>query len=162
MSHSAPAVTQISDIFMNFGFQFLTPSTIFMSDPAFGASLLEIGSDLKAKETAHTVLPGEKASCWTQYDPELDTLYAIDAGSNNLFTMNSKTGALTGSFAVKAPHIDSAMGLFDSSIKNGKMYSLAGANGLYVVDLAQKKTIQFLDLSSFGNRKFYQGMAVWP
>ena len=42
------------------------------------------------------------------------------------------------------------------------MYSLVGSDGIVVIDLAQRKTVQYFDLSSIGSRQGYMGMAVWP
>lgn len=164
ISAAEPVVTQVKDLTMDFGFMFLSESTIFLSDPSFGASILEVGSDLKATEKVHTVIPKQKALCWTQYEPSLNTLYAIDASSDNIWLLNAQTGALEADSIVATEHGDSAMqGILDSAILNGKMYSLPATKGLLVFDLQEKKQIQFVDLSGFGETQDYQqGMAVWP
>lgn len=160
VSTAEPVVTQIGDLTMDFGFIFISESTIFLSDPSFGASLLEVQSDLKAIETVHTVIPKQMALCWTQYEPSLNTLYAIDALTPNVFLLNAQSGALEG--AIAAPGSGSNIGVFDSAIWEGKMYSLPATNGLLVFDLAEKKQVQYVDLTGFGVRQHYQGMAVWP
>ena len=81
---------------MDFGFQFISKSVLFLSDPSFGASLLTVEPSWKVTEKVHTVIPGQVAVCWTQYDPELKTLYAIDAGRNIIYTLDAGSGAITG------------------------------------------------------------------
>ena len=136
---------------------FLTLHTIYLVDPSFGASLLHVGPDFKITQEKHTVVPGQGAICWAQSDLALNTLYAIDAGKNKIWTLDSKSGALTGSI----PLHNSTDGLFDSAIHKGKMYSLSGADGITVVDLAQRREVQFLNLTTFEPRQGYQGMATW-
>lgn len=53
-------------------------------------------------------------------------------------------------------------GLFDSAIGGRYMYSLALVNGVVVFDIREKKQIQFLNLTGFGKRQGYTGMALWP
>ncbi|KAK5689866.1 hypothetical protein LTR97_012626 [Elasticomyces elasticus] len=162
VSHTRPVVSQFLNVTMDFGFQFISRSTIFLSDPSYGASIIDVGLDHKGIERVHTVIPGQVAVCWTAADLALDTLYAIDAGLDTIHTLDARTGALEGSISITTPGDATDVGLFDSAVRNGVMYSLAHANGVSVVDLKQKKQLQYLDLSSLGSRQGYMGMALWP
>ncbi|TKA50333.1 hypothetical protein B0A55_13125 [Friedmanniomyces simplex] len=51
-------VSQIADIEMDFGFAFLPGSRIFISDPSYGVSILEVGTDHEIVEEAHIVVNG--------------------------------------------------------------------------------------------------------
>lgn len=163
ISHESPVMTQISDIFMNFGFTFITDERIFLSDPSFGASILKVQENLKIVEGTHVVIPGQVAVCWTQYWQSTDTLYAIDAGTHDVYTLSATTGALESPILVSASTTSANItGLFDSAIKNGLMYSLTDVNGISVTDLSEKALVQYLDLEGFGQRQYYMGMATWP
>ncbi|KAK3614791.1 hypothetical protein LTR56_027019 [Elasticomyces elasticus] len=162
VSHSGPVVSQFQNVTMDFGFQFISRSTIFLSDPSYGASIVDVGPDYKGNERVHTVIPGQSAVCWTAADLALDTLYAIDAGLDSIHTLDARTGVLKGSISITTPGGTAGPGLFDSAVSNGVMYSLTRANGIAVVDLKQKKQLQYLDLSSLGRRQGYMGIALWP
>ncbi|KAK3642767.1 hypothetical protein LTR56_010591 [Elasticomyces elasticus] len=162
VSHTRPVVSQFQNVTLDFGFQFISRSTIFLSDPSYGASIIDVGPDHKGIERVHTVIPGQVAVCWTAADLALDTLYAIDAGLDSIHTLDARTGALKGSIAITTPGDATNVGLFDSAVRNGIMYSLTHANGVSVVDLKQKKQLQYLGLSTLGSRQGYMGMALWP
>ncbi|KAK5689796.1 hypothetical protein LTR17_026141 [Elasticomyces elasticus] len=162
VSHAGPVVSQFQNVTMDFGFQFISRSTMFLSDPSYGASIVDVGPDYKGNERVHTVIPGQSAVCWTAADLALDTLYAIDAGLDSIHTLDARTGVLKGSISITTPGGTAGAGLFDSAVRNGVMYSLTRANGIAVVDLKQKKQLQYLDLSSLGRRQGYMGIALWP
>ena len=148
---------------MEFGSVFLSETELFLTDPSYGISLLVLGEDLKFTEKAHTVVPNQKAICWAEYDPALATAYANDAGKNKIFKFNTDSGAEEGAIKVTGDGNPDDAGLFDAAIdvKRSIMYSLIGGNGVIAVDLKKDKQVQFLDLSSFGSRVGYQGMALY-
>ena len=166
VSTKEPVLSQIPGIHMDFGFEFINKSTIFLTDASSGTSLLHVGADLKATETVHTQVPGQFITCWTAYERSLNTLYAMDGARNLIYLINPQTGAHFDNITVTTPPAADKMihteGVYDSAIKNGKMYSIAYTNGLLVFDLATKKQMQYLDLTSYGERPHWQGMAVWP
>lgn len=161
---SEPIVTQIDDLTMEFGSVFITDTKMMLSDPSFGISLLELGSDLMFSELVHTVVSTQKALCWAEKDLGLGMLYGNDAAENKVYTFNPDTGAWTGTIPVPGKRPAAPKGVFDSVIDEHThlMYALVGANGVVTLDLEEKKQIQFLDLSSFGDRQNYQGMAIYP
>lgn len=77
---SKTVITQIADIRMEFGSVFLSESRLFVADPSYGVSILDIASDLTITEAAHTLVDGQIAICWSQFSPELNKAYGIDAG----------------------------------------------------------------------------------
>ncbi|KAK5729835.1 hypothetical protein LTR17_011596 [Elasticomyces elasticus] len=162
VSHTGPVVSQFQNVAMDFGFQFISQSTIFLADPSYGASIIDVGPDHKGIERVHTIIPGQVAVCWTAADLALGTLYAIDAGLDTIHTLDARTGNSKGSISITTPGGTAGAGLFDSAVRNGVMYSLAHANGISVVDLKQRKQLQYFDLSSLGQRQGYMGMALWP
>ena len=148
----------ISDISTDFGGVFVSNNDLFIVDPSYGASILDTSSAAHITEVAHTVVAGQKAMCWSAYSPALSTAYGIDAGQPVVYTFAASTGALTGSI----PADNSTLGLFDSAVSGQYMYSLPATDGVVVLDVVARKQIQFLDLTGFGVRKGYMGMAVWP
>ncbi|KAK5159971.1 hypothetical protein LTS14_002077 [Recurvomyces mirabilis] len=147
---------QFANVAMPFAGVFVDNDRVFMADPSYGASIFEIPSDLELVQQTHVVLPTQKAVCWSAYDASLNTAYAIDAGQPLVYTFDPSSGAQTGSFSPD----ESVQGLFDSAISDGKMYSLAAANGIVVMDLVSQTQVQFYNLTSFGNRQYWDGMAV--
>jgi hypothetical protein len=161
---SNPIVTQINDIFMDFSAVFLSEDRMLITDPSFGVATLQLGSNLQFTELVHTVIPKQKAVCWSEADFNLGYAYAIDAGRNQMYKINVNTSAHEGNIHVTGDGNPADKGIFDSAIdsETNLMYSLIGGNGVIVIDLKAEKQVQFLDLSSFGNRQDYQGMAVYP
>ncbi|KAK1808853.1 hypothetical protein LTR12_016799 [Friedmanniomyces endolithicus] len=155
---TAGVFNQVSDIKLDFAAIFINRTSLFLVDPSFGASILEINSDYTVTEKVHTVIRNQSAVCWANYDVATNTAYAIDAGQPVVYTLDASTGVLMGNFTA-----DSTIGgLFDSAIGGRYMYSLALVNGVVVFDIREKKQIQFLNLTGFGERQGYTGMALWP
>ncbi|KAF2162730.1 hypothetical protein M409DRAFT_68993 [Zasmidium cellare ATCC 36951] len=162
ISQGEPVVSTFDGLYVDFGFLFVSQSEIFLSDAGSGAALVTVGDGWKVTLKEHTVIPGQQATCWTAYVPSLNTLYAIDAGYDGVYTLDPATGKQTGTINVQIPGGNATMGVFDSFVKNETLYSLVGSNGLVVVDLKTEQQVQYLDLSSFGSRQYYQGLAQWP
>jgi len=151
-------INTFADQAMAFGAVFTDDTHLFVSEPTYGASILDVSDSGHITEEVHTVISGQKAVCWAEYDAALNTAYAIDAGQPVVWTVDATSGVLTGTINAT----ENTGGVFDSAILDGRMYSLAKSNGLIVFDLAAKRQIQYLDLTPFGNRQGYDGMAVWP
>ncbi|KAI7362386.1 hypothetical protein KC354_g7318 [Hortaea werneckii] len=160
MVSEEPVRTQISDIIVDFGSVFLDESRLFMTDVSFGAAIVDVDYEtLTLQEETHIVIEGQKAICWSAFDPSLNTAYAPDAGQPVVYTVDATSGMLTGSIAAD----NRTQGLFDSAIgSRGLMYSLAASNGLNVFDLKAQKNVQYFDLSSVGERMPFTGLALWP
>lgn len=148
-----------SDILVDYGATWISNTKLLLSDPTVGGHLLDVPADLKnISQVASIIIPGQSAACWADYSSVLDTGYIMDAGLPLIYTINPSTGALEGQ--IETP--DYTAGLYDEAIMDEKMYALTGANGISVVDLKAKSQIQFLNLTGFGDRQNYQGMALWP
>lgn len=162
MSQDEPVVSTFDGVYVDFGFLFTSETDIFLSDAGSGAALLTVGEGWEVTLKEHTVISGQQATCWTAWVPELNTLYAIDAGYDGIYTIDPASGKQTGAIDVQIPGGKATVGVFDSFVKGEMLYSLVGSNGMIVVDLKGERQMQYLDLSSFGNRQYYQGMAIWP
>ena len=156
-------MSQEADIYMDFGAVFLSETQLFLTDPSFGVAILELGGDLTFTESVHTVIPKQKAICWAEVDLALGTAYANDAGQNKIYKIDPNTGAHVGAITVPGDGNPDDAGVFDSAIdtKSSIMYALIGGNGVIAIDLKEGKQVQFLDLSSFGSRVGYNGMAIY-
>ncbi|KAI7338453.1 hypothetical protein KC315_g1751 [Hortaea werneckii] len=160
MVSESPVRTQIGDIINDFGSVFLDESRLFMTDVSFGTAILDVDYEtLTLHEENHIAIEGQKAICWSAFDPYLNTAYAPDAGQPVVYTVDATSGMLTGSIAAD----NRTQGLFDTAIGGrGLMYSLAASNGLNVLDLKAQRNIQYFDLSSVGERMPFTGLALWP
>ncbi|KAI6859201.1 hypothetical protein KC338_g7384 [Hortaea werneckii] len=160
MVSEEPVRTQITDVIVDFGSVFLDESRLFMTDVSFGAAILDVNYEtLTLHEENHITIEGQKAICWSAFDPLFNTAYAPDAGQPVVYTVDATSGMLTGSIAAD----NRTQGLFDSAIGGrGYMYSLAASNGLKVLDLKAQKNMQYFDLSSVGERMPFTGLALWP
>lgn len=161
-SQSEPVVSTFDGLYVDFGFLFTSETDVFLSDAGSGAALLTVGEGWKVTLKEHTVIPTNSATCWCEWVPALNTLYAIDAGYDGVYTIDPASGKQTGTIDVQVPGGKATAGVFDSFVKNEMLYSLVGSNGMIVVDLKTEKQVQYLDLSSFGSRQYYQGLAQWP
>ena len=167
-----PVVSRIPDLKTNFGSVFLQPySRLFMTDgDTGGASLFANPRSLEMKQVAVANASSSlKASCWANWSPELDRVYAIGSGKPTMASVDAQTGALKGIVNFDK----SFMGAFDTVIDGTKAYFLAATPQIAVIDLASAKdggsaeTIQSLDLSGdgtagVGNRTFWEGLAMYP
>lgn len=158
-----PIVSQFDNVFMDFSGVWLSGSQLFMTDPSFGISFLDLQDDLTFAQAVHTEIPSQKALCWNVYDEELATGYAIDAGQNVVYTIDGASGAVTGNITISADGTTKDAGLFDSALarQTGLLYSLTGGNGIAVTDVRTGEMVQYFDLTSFGDRRGYTGMALF-
>ncbi|KAF2723931.1 hypothetical protein K431DRAFT_263795 [Polychaeton citri CBS 116435] len=157
-----PVYTALDDVPMLFGSVFLADGTLFSSDPSFGGAFITIGKDLKATVKKTVKVESQKAVCWAAYDHKLSTAYLIDAGADAIYKVDSETGVYDANITVTTSNATAAgPGVFDTIVSNNIAYSLAGEPGIVVVDLTKGEQIQFLDLSSFGSRQGWTGMAIY-
>lgn len=160
---SIPVISQFDNVFMDFSGLWLSDTRLFMTDPSFGIAYLDLQDNLKFTQAVHTTVATQKALCWNVYDASTGTGYAIDAGQNVLYKIDGKTGALKGNITIATDEIAKDGGIFDSAlaVQSGLLYSLTGGNGIAVTDITSGEKVQYLDLSSFGDRQGYQGMALF-
>lgn len=160
---SDPVMSQFDNVLMDFSATWISSTRMFMTDPAFGIAYLDLHSNLTFTQAVHTVIDSQVAICWNVYDDNLGTGYAIDAGQNTIYTVDGPSGALTGNISVESDGKTEDAGLFDAALdeKTSLVYVLAGSNGIAVVNVSSGERVQYLDLSSFGERQGYMGMALY-
>lgn len=158
---ATPVVSQISDLILDFSINFLgSNNRAMITDPTFGASIVDIGSDLKITETKHTVIPNQGAACWGVYSKRYDAAYVIDSGHPNITLLDPGSGAIKGVITYEA----AAKGGFDTTLDREWMYVLTGDSSVVVVHLSGDggKQVQKFSLAKYGPVDHWQGMAVWP
>ena len=167
---SYPVVTQLPEMYMDYAFQFLSNTNMFLVDASSGASFVDIGphTDFVGIEMVRTDISRNNFSCWTAWEPALNSAYVIDAQHNEIYILDDKTGAWVGSIPFTQPGVEyypggqDVYGLVDVIPYKGLLYAASVANGIMIFDLQKKEFREFYNLTSVGGRKYYQGMATFP
>ena len=146
---------------MDYSIVFLGSETsALVADPTFGASIVNIASNLTVSETYHTTIPNQGAVCWAAYSRHYGTVYVTDANHPNVTALDPVSGAIKGAIQFQAD----ALGGFDTTINRQWMYILSGANSIVVVDLEESggTAVQQFGIAQEGPAGHWQGMAVYP
>ncbi|MCJ1476467.1 hypothetical protein MMC13_005133 [Lambiella insularis] len=157
-------ISQIPDLLVNFGGNFVNDDTIASIDASFGVAILKVSPTFQITEEVHTVVPGQVAICWGAYAPRFETFYAPDTGSTVVTEIDPATGAIKEQWS----YDPSAGNPFDFAIDRTWMYVLTGNASVVVIDLEGSNhgkvpyLVQNLDISEGGSKKMYQGMATYP
>jgi hypothetical protein len=165
---SAAVVSRPPELNHDFSLTFLSDSRAVISDTTFGAAILRIAPDLTVTTEVKTVIPGQKAACWTLYAPEYDAIYVMDGTNPNVTVLDPSTGAIR--YQLDGPA--DGLGAFDAARAVGGryLYVLLGKAGIAVWDLEGSKgsagkkptLVQSLDLTSLGSRQGWQGLVAYP
>ena len=146
---------------MDFSLTFLgSDSSLLVTDAIGSVSIVTVSSSLNITEKTQIALPADEGvACWSVYGASLSEAFIISGSNPNITIVDPSSGAVEGFITLAA----SDMFGFDSAIDRTHMYTLANTANIAVTDLAAKppKEIQNFDLSSVGNRKDRQGMAVY-
>lgn len=167
---SDPIITQIEGIPMDYAFTWTSNNQFMLVDPSYGASMMVVGPapNFTVTERFHNHIGRNNFSCWSAWEPKLQSLYVIDAQHNEIFILDDSSGQWVDSIWFNQPGVDhypggqNDYGLIDVNIFNEKMYAAPVTNGIMIFDLKRKKQVDYYDLTGFGTRQFYQGMASWP
>lgn len=159
-----PVVSQPSSLLLDFSISFLgCDSRAVITDPAYGASIVDISKNLEFTVSKKVEIAGQKATCWSVYNPKSNAIYVFDGGVSNITTIDATTGAITG----VVPQSDAGKGSLDAALSNGYLYVLKGAPQVSVADTKESKDgkhgkeVQVLDLTSFGARQGWTGLAIY-
>lgn len=159
-------ISQPASIFHDFSLTFLDDCRAVVSDTVAGAALWDINPALQVSTRNVITVPGNKASCWTVYAEEMDSIYIMDAGNSNITEVDPSSGNVRFQFAGPAH----GNGAFDAIRGKNYLYNLQGVASIAVYDLfdtgypryKEPKLIQEFDLSLLGSRQGYQGLAIYP
>ena len=151
--------TQIPDLYNAFGFSFVgSNDKIFVSSVNYGGSFLALDpSSYQLRQTSNITVPGQAASCWSAYCPELDTAIAVSAGAPLMGLADASTEKLIGALRYDAD----LMGGLDNVVHGTTMFFLTGTADIGMVDLKEQKLIGEYNLTGrVGSRAYWQGLAM--
>jgi hypothetical protein len=160
-----PIISRPSELFVDFSISFIgSDSRAIITDPAYGASIVNISPDLEFSVETKIPIPGEGAVCWSVYSERFNTIYVFDGANPNVTLIDPSSGAIKGVIA----ETPSAGGSLDSQIDRQFLYTLKGNPYIAVADntgLTHGKLptqVQLFDLSSLGPRTGFEGLAIYP
>lgn len=154
-----------AELAVDFSISFLgSDSRAIITDPSYGASLVDISPGFEFTVARKIVVAGEKAICWSVYSQQYDTVFIFDGGLTTITLINPRSGAIRGTIVGAAE----TAGNLDSQEHGQFLYVLNGAPYVSVLDssvVAQGETpkeVQNFDLSALGSRQGFQGLAIYP
>ncbi|KAH8895516.1 hypothetical protein GQ53DRAFT_856173 [Thozetella sp. PMI_491] len=160
---TTPVVSRPPELHGQFSMSFLgRDSRAVVSDLTFGASIVDISPSLVVTEEIIVNTPNEQLACWTVYDPSHDSIYVMDGGMDNITVVNPGSGEVR----YQLEGVSGSNGVFDAKQDRDFLYTLLGIQKIAVYNLtgspAVKPTLlQVLDLSSLGNRRGWEGLALF-
>jgi len=162
---TTPVISNPATLLVDFSLNFLgTDDKAVVTDPAYGASLVDISSSYDVTVSKKIVIPTEVAICWSAFSPRFNSVVLLDGGSPSVTIVNPDSGAITATVALDAKNA----GAFDSKFDRTFLYILRGGSAVSVLDNTGlthgnvPTEVQSLDLSSLGSRQGYQGLSIYP
>ncbi|KAI1878693.1 hypothetical protein JX265_002870 [Neoarthrinium moseri] len=156
-----PRVSRPAELLTDFAMSFINDTHAFVADPAYGGSFVRVGCGLDVSVTRKVTIPGQVAACWSRYDARRDEVLVFDAGVSDITAVAAQSGEI----ARNITGVAEAMGQFDAVLRGDRLYVLENAPGIGVYALAGANgtsILQNFDLSAFGKRQFFQGLAIYP
>lgn len=152
-------VSRPAELALEFSLTFLSDRRAFVTDPSLGGAFLDISCDHAVKVSKVANITGQAASCWSQYSKERDSVYVFDGGVADITVYGAESMELKPKISSAA----AAMGKFDSVVAGDFLYTLDAADSITVYSLAgdEPATVQTLDLTAFGKRQLFQGLAYY-
>ncbi|MCJ1401263.1 hypothetical protein MMC11_004475 [Xylographa trunciseda] len=162
---SKAIISQIPDLLVNFGGNFVNDNILASVESTFGVALLKVSPSFQLTEEVHTIVPNQSAICWSVYAPRFDTFYAPDSGTGVVTAIDPKTGAIKSQFSYNAAEVGDPL---DLAVDRTSLYVLTKSASVAVISLEGSDSgkvpslVQNLDISEGGSKKVFQGMATYP
>ncbi|XXH02956.1 hypothetical protein Hte_009346 [Hypoxylon texense] len=154
----SPRVSRPAALGLNFGLSFLgSDSKAIIADPGFGGAFVDFDCNLGASVSKVINITGNAATCWTQYSADLHTAYLLDAATTNIAVLDAASMEVKSTLASPA----ATAGKFDAAVGDEYLYTLDASDSISVYSLKESTAVQTFNLTGFGNRQFYQGMAFY-
>jgi hypothetical protein len=119
-----PVVSKPATLLVDFSLNFLgADSKAVITDPAYGASLVDISSTYHVTVSKQIVVAGENAICPATYSDRFNSIALLDGGSSNVTLIDPRSGAITGVAVLDA----AGRGALDAKLDRNFMYILRGA-----------------------------------
>jgi hypothetical protein len=162
---TSPIISHPKDLLLDFSISFLgSDNSAIITDPSYGASIVEVDSKYGVSVREKVVVPGEAAICWSVYSHRFGMAFVFDGGKTGITMIDAGSGTIRGTIQGAAE----TKGNLDAQTYGHYMYVLNGAAFVSVVDYSglawggMAKEVQNFDLSALGSRQGFQGMAVYP
>jgi hypothetical protein len=153
-----PVISRPEQLKLDFSMNFISDSSAVITDPSYGASIVNIAHDLSVTVSHLVNITGQGATCWGAYSAALDTVYVFDGGNPDITIIDPSSGKIKG----KITGNPKGMGSFDSVEIGQWLYTLTASPAISVAELkGNAHEVQYLDLSSLGSRASWTGMAAW-
>lgn len=153
-----PRVSRPAALGLNFGLSFLgSDSRAVIADPGFGGAFLDIDCNMNAVVSKVVNVTGNAANCWSQYSADLHTAYLLDAATTDIAVLDAASMEIKSTIAGPA----ATTGKFDAAIGDDYLYTLDATDSVSVYSLKDSTAVQTFNLTGFGNRQFFQGMAFY-
>ncbi|KAK3984690.1 putative 3-carboxymuconate cyclase protein [Cladorrhinum sp. PSN332] len=151
-------------LLLEFSMTFLNDSAAVITDPSFGAALVDTSSpesDAGVTLIQRTEVANQTATCWSVYSNSRQEIYLSDTGTPDVTVLDAGNGEIKR--VIKGP--EEGKGSLDSVLLGNKLYVLQAGSGISVLDvdggLQEEVVVQSLDLSGLGDRRGWMGMAVY-
>ena len=141
------------------------PSTLFVTDASFGATVLSIDSKGQATVKGKQAIDGQAATCWATISDATNSAFVTDVGVNRVVEMSLDDASIIKQLDLSA---NGDPGLIDLRAAGDFVYALSPGNGttaaaIMVLDVSggqgSMKQVQHFDLSGMAGKNA-QGMAV--
>ncbi|KAH8640751.1 hypothetical protein IG631_03692 [Alternaria alternata] len=141
------------------------PSTLFVTDASFGATVLSIDSKGQATVKGKQAIDGQAATCWATISDATNSAFVTDVGVNRVVEMSLDDASIIKQLDLSA---NGDPGLIDLRAAGNFVYALSPGNGttaaaITVLDVSggqgSMKQVQHFDLSGMAGKNA-QGMAV--
>ncbi|KAI1760796.1 hypothetical protein GGR53DRAFT_525712 [Hypoxylon sp. FL1150] len=153
-----PRVSRPAALSLNFGLSFLgSDSRAIIADPGFGGAFLDFDCHMNAVVSKVVNVTSNVANCWTQYSADLHTAYLLDAATTDITVLDAASMEVKSTIAGLA----ATTGKFDAAIGDDYLYTLDATDSISVYSLKKSTTVQTFNLTGFGDRQFFQGMAFY-
>ncbi|KAK4230521.1 hypothetical protein QBC38DRAFT_29771 [Podospora fimiseda] len=151
--------SQPESLLLEFSMTFLNDSSAVITDPSFGAALVDTSSPENITLAKRTEIPDQKATCWSVYSDEKQEIYVADNANKDITVLDAGSGEIKR--VIKGP--EGAEGSLDLVLFGERLYVLQAASGISVLDVegGEEEVVQSLDLGEVGDRRGWMGMGVF-
>jgi hypothetical protein len=141
------------------------PSSIFVTDAAFGAAVLTVDSDGNATVKGKQAIEGQNATCWATVSSATNSAFVTDILVNRLVEMSLEDANIIATLDLSA---NGDSGLTDLVAAGNYVYALSPGNGstkaaITVLDVSggqgSMREVQHFELGGLAGKNA-QGMAV--